>query len=259
MGKVTTRQRKRKTSYKLPYQDFPLSPHVLTNRWYKTIRGRRYHFGRLDDWQGALGRFQEVRDDLMAGRTPAAWRMGAGLTLRDTCNDWLRSRREDVETGALAHRTAAELNISFAWLRLFSAYGPYDNPGWLIPSLILKMMQGERPQCTEGTQLWDYLYIKDAALAALAVMETPRATGFFNLASGAPVRIKDIVVKLRDMIAPGMDLQFGEVPFRTDQIMHMEGDPSRLTASTGWTPATTLDQGLEETWAWFRDHAQEYD
>ncbi len=39
-------------------------------RWCKTIRGTRHYFGDLDDWKGALERYQATRDDLQAGRTP---------------------------------------------------------------------------------------------------------------------------------------------------------------------------------------------
>lgn len=41
----------------MPRADFPLRPHVATNRWYKTINNRRYYFGPLDDPDAALIRF----------------------------------------------------------------------------------------------------------------------------------------------------------------------------------------------------------
>ena len=54
-GKAGTR---RQTDYTLPYEGFPLSPHPASGRWYKKHKGRRYYFGRLDDWESAFRRYE---------------------------------------------------------------------------------------------------------------------------------------------------------------------------------------------------------
>ena len=52
---------------------------------------------------------------------------------------------------------------------------------------------------------------------------------------------------LRDLAAPGAELGFGEVPFRKDQVMHLQADIARLTKATGWVPRWSLREGLAET------------
>lgn len=145
----------------------------------------------------------------------------------------------------VARRFCGAHDITFAWARLFAAYGPGDNANWLIPSLAAKLATGERPRTTLGTQRWDYLYIDDAGSGLLALATDPAARGTFNLSSGDPVPVRAIVEKLRDRFAPGLDLIFGEVPFGPSQIMHLEGDPTRLSAATGWAPVVSLDEGLD--------------
>jgi UDP-glucose 4-epimerase len=152
----------------------------------------------------------------------------------------------------LTRHLAARSGMSFAWLRLFSAYGPDDNPRWLIPVMIEHMLNRRRPQTTAGTQLWDYLYIDDIAGGILAVAEQPEANGVFNLGSGQPVAVRRIVESIRDRAAPGMELVFGELPYPPDQIWHMEADITRLTAATGWRPQVDLATGLDCTVAWHR-------
>jgi nucleoside-diphosphate-sugar epimerase len=147
----------------------------------------------------------------------------------------------------LAGQLAAQGGTDFAWLRLFAIYGPGDNGNWLIPSLIAEMRAGRRPRTSPGTQKWDYLYVDDAARGVLAASATPRATGIFNLASGRPVAVRTIVEHLRDLMAPHLDLVFGEIPFGKAQIMHLEGDPTRLCADTGWSPRVDLEEGLART------------
>jgi nucleoside-diphosphate-sugar epimerase len=108
------------------------------------------------------------------------------------------------------------------------------------------LIDGRRPRCTPGTQKWDYLHIDDVARAVLAAAMADGAAGLFNLSSGEPVAVRAIVERLRDIAAPGLDLAFGELPFGPDQIMHLEGDNTRLRQATGWSPAVRLDDGLRQ-------------
>jgi nucleoside-diphosphate-sugar epimerase len=52
-----------------------------------------------------------------------------------------------------------------------------------------------------------------------------------------------------------MELVFGEIPYRTDQVWHMEADITRLGTEVGWAPKTDIDVGLAATVQWFRDKA----
>jgi len=152
----------------------------------------------------------------------------------------------------LTRQLSAQGGISFAWLRLFATYGPGDNPHWLIPGLIEEMLNGVRPRTTLGTQLWDYLFIDDAALGILAVTTEPTATGVFNLGSGQPRKVREIVELIRDLTAPELELVFGEIPYRQDQIWHMEAATERLRTNTGWVPRISLETGLARTIDWHR-------
>jgi nucleoside-diphosphate-sugar epimerase len=144
----------------------------------------------------------------------------------------------------LTRQLAAQAGLRHAWLRLFSTYGPADNPGWLIPMLVTEMLAGRRPRLTLGTQRWDWLHVEDVARSIIAVAETEEAQGVFNLGSGTAVTVRSVAERIRDLAAPGMELVFGEVPFRPDQVMHMQADISRLVAATGWRPAIAIEDGL---------------
>lgn len=152
----------------------------------------------------------------------------------------------------LTRQLAGQAGLRHAWLRLFSTYGPDDNDGWLIPMLIGEMLAGRRPRTTLGTQKWDWLHVGDVARAIVAVAATPTAGGVFNLGSGRAVQVRWAIELIRDLAAPGMELTFGEIPFRPDQVMHMQADISRLTAATGWAPSIPIEEGLASTVAWYR-------
>ena len=151
----------------------------------------------------------------------------------------------------LARSLCAKLGLRFAWLRLFSSYGPGDAPTWMIPSVILQLLAGQRPALTACEQLWDYVFVADAAEAVLRTAITPDAEGIFNLGSGQAIPLRKIVETLRDLVKPGAPLGFGEIPYRPDQVMHLEADISRLQKATGWQPRTTLAEGLKKTVAYY--------
>lgn len=157
----------------------------------------------------------------------------------------------------LAERLCERFGMRFVWLRLFSSYGPMDDPGWMIPHLILSLLRRERPSLTEGTQRWDYIYATDVAEAIHLTLRKAEASGVFNLGSGEAERLRDIVERVRDLVDPSLPLGFGEVPFREDQVMHLQADTARLRA-LGWSPRVGLAEGLAKTVEWYRDNRDRF-
>jgi nucleoside-diphosphate-sugar epimerase len=154
-------------------------------------------------------------------------------------------------TYLLAQQLAAEYGVRFAWLRLFSSYGPKDNPDWMVPYLIGALQRGERPALTRGEQRWDYIYVEDVAEAIYLTALAEAAKGVFNLGSGQSYILRDIVEQIRDLINPALPLGFGEVPYRPDQVFHLQANISKLRRATGWQPRTALADGLRQTVEWY--------
>lgn len=164
-----------------------------------------------------------------------------------------------LSTCLLADQLCRLYGMRFAWLRLFSAYGPGDSPEWMIPSLILSLAKRRRPALTEGRQLWDYIYVTDAAEAVYQAARNPEASGVFNLGSGEARTVRHVAERIRDLVDPSLALGFGEVPYRPDQVMHLQACIDRLRAATGWQPRVPLDEGLRLTVEWYLEHARDDD
>ncbi len=158
-----------------------------------------------------------------------------------------------LATGLALGRLGAEKRVPVAWLRLFSSYGPGDETYWMIPGMILQLLDRKKPALTPAEQVWDYCYVADVARAIVAAGERG-AAGVFNLGSGSACSIRSIVERVRDEIDPALPLGFGDIPYRPDQVMHLQADISRLCAATGWEPTVGLDRGLRQTVEWYREH-----
>ena len=156
-----------------------------------------------------------------------------------------------LATCVLLRQLAEQTGVRFAWLRIFSTYGPMEDAGWLIPYLIQTLLKGERPALTACEQKWDYLYGADAGEAIYRMALEAGAKGVFNLGSGQVYTLRRIVETIRDMIDPKLPLGFGEAPYRPDQVMHLEADITRLEKATGWAPRTSIEEGLRECVRWW--------
>jgi nucleoside-diphosphate-sugar epimerase len=150
-----------------------------------------------------------------------------------------------LATGLLLERAAAASDRPFAWLRLFSSYGPDDDPSWLIPYMIRRLLAGEKPSLTQAEQMWDYLHVDDVAAGIVAALDAD-ARGFFNLGSGQSRPLRTVIELIRDLIDPSLPLGFGEVPYRPDQVMHLEADITSLSSASGWRPQISLEDGLSD-------------
>ena len=88
-----------------PHPDFPLTPHP-SGRWCKKIHGQIRYFGPWEDPKGALERWLDQKDDLLADRPIRAVR---GLTCRELANYFLTAKQSLVEAGELTRHHFVEL------------------------------------------------------------------------------------------------------------------------------------------------------
>jgi UDP-glucose 4-epimerase len=151
--------------------------------------------------------------------------------------------------GVLLQRLCTIEEMRFVWLRLFAAFGPGDDERNMVPTLIRTLLARNRPRLTAGEQIWDFLYVEDAAKAICMALEC-KAEGFFNLASGIPCLLRQFICDVRDYIDPTLPLGFGEIPYREGQVMRLLPDITHLSAVTGWSPQISLAHGISRTVEW---------
>jgi len=157
-----------------------------------------------------------------------------------------------LSAGLLTAKLAELAGMRHAWIRLVATYGPADDVRHLIPSFTLQLIRGQVPQLSPGGQMCDYLYVDDAAEAIALVAENDEASGVFVLGSGQVHSVREICEMTRDLIDPAAETGFGAVPYRSDQVMRLQADVTRIHQATGWQPRTSLEEGLVQTVEYFR-------
>jgi nucleoside-diphosphate-sugar epimerase len=154
--------------------------------------------------------------------------------------------------GLLATALAAELGVRFRLLRLFKVYGAGEAPHRLLPSLIASLRQGRRVALSAGTQVLDFVYVKDAVDACVradADMAAPTrpASATWNVCTGKGHSVRAFASTVAQVLgAPNELLGFGEIPMRPDDEPWLVGSPERMHAETGWRTGYDLDTGIRD-------------
>jgi nucleoside-diphosphate-sugar epimerase len=162
-----------------------------------------------------------------------------------------------LSAGALTRERCAARSVRQVWLRLLTAYGPAEDPSYLIPQVILSLLRGGRPALTEGNQPSDFLHAADASRALRAAALNESCTGTFVLSSGHHRPVREIALALRDLIDPRLELGFGEIIPR-DPPLGLRGNPRALELATGWSPNVSLPSGLAGCVDWYRRNLSRY-
>jgi UDP-glucose 4-epimerase len=151
-----------------------------------------------------------------------------------------------VQTFARLHSLPAVI------LRLCTPYGPWENPKRLIPHAILSALGGRDIVMTEGHQQRDFVYVSDVVSALLlATRQELQAGSVFNIGSGEGIPVRDVVIRILEIMGRPVKALMGSLPTRPDEIMKMSADNSCAGAHLDWKPAVSLDEGLRLSVSWF--------
>jgi len=147
-------------------------------------------------------------------------------------------------------RFSAETGISSAWGRIFHLYGPFEHPQRLVPSIINSLLGGQEALCSHGEQIRDFMHVQDVAEAFVALLDSD-VQGPVNIATGNPVRIKNVVSMIAAKMKAEHLVRFGAIPTSPDDPPLLVADVRRIKNEVKWSPNLGLDQGIDHTIEWW--------
>jgi dTDP-glucose 4,6-dehydratase len=137
--------------------------------------------------------------------------------------------------------------------RSSNQFGPYQFPEKLIPLFTTNLLDGERvPLYGDGGNIRDWLFVEDNVRAVDLVLRTGAVGEIYNVGAHNEVTNRDITLRLLALC--GRDERFIE------PVVDRPGHDFRYSITTdkidalGWAPSHSLDDALEATVAWYRDH-----
>lgn len=149
---------------------------------------------------------------------------------------------------------------NFAIVRPCNVYGPGDNfdpnNAMVIPSLMYRIFHKEDPVVIwgDGSAIRDFAYSRDVAEGVILALFYGTNAGFVNLGSGQGVSIKELVEALRSFLDFNYTFDAAKPSGYPKRVM----DISLARKLIHYDPATSLRDGLKETWEWYVQHTGEH-
>jgi dTDP-glucose 4,6-dehydratase len=152
-----------------------------------------------------------------------------------------------------------------AWVRSFGVaatisncsnnYGPYQHVEKFIPRQITNILSGERPKLYgEGRNVRDWIHVDDHNAAVWAVLDKGRSGETYLIGADGETDNRTVVETLLEIAGLERDA-YDLVPDRPGHDLRYAIDSTKLREELGWRPQyTTFRDGLEATFAWYRDH-----
>ncbi len=146
----------------------------------------------------------------------------------------------------------AQKQIELYWLRIFSLYGPKQDTKWFIPNAIIRMLRNEPLDLTKCEQKYDYLFIKDLVDSIGFILENKIPADVYNLSGNSSHKLYSVIEKIKDIVNSNSTINFGKLPYRQNQPMHIEGDSSKFLSRSSLS-LTPIEDGLRVTVEYYRN------
>ena len=159
----------------------------------------------------------------------------------------------------IAQAYAKSYALPVAVTRCGNFYGGGDlNWNRIVPGTIRSVVRGERPIIrSDGKFVRDYFYAEDGAAAYMLLAEQlharPELRGLgFNFSNEIQVTVLDLVQRILTLMESKLEPDIRSEA--SNEIRHQYLDASRAREMLKWSPLFTLDQGLQDTIAWYREY-----
>ena len=137
-------------------------------------------------------------------------------------------------------------------VRVFSAYGPWEEPTRLVPYVMGCCLRGDTPRVTAGSQPRDFIYVGDVIELLKRAAHHARAVGqVLHAGTGRQHTVRDMIEAIVAVCGNGrVRPDYGAEPQRPGEPACWVASIEHTTALTGWRPRHGLAGGAARTAEW---------
>jgi dolichol-phosphate mannosyltransferase len=150
------------------------------------------------------------------------------------------------------------LDIDVVTLRLYSAYGPFEDPRRLMPTLCARALQRQLPPLAEPWIVRDFVYIDDVIDAYIAAAPATHSRRIYNVGTGVETSLEQLVELARDTFQIDAAPDWGAYPNRDWDVRCWRADATLIAEDLGWAPRRSLREGLHIFARWIAEHPDVY-
>lgn len=171
----------------------------------------------------------------------------------------------------LAHSYSHLYHIPTTGLRFFTVYGPWGRPDMAYFSFTKNIVEGQTIKVfNHGEMMRDFTYIDDIVDGVVALLEQPPQADpnwdfehpmasssyapykIYNIGNNQPVKLMDFIETLEKHL--GIEAKKEFLPMQPGDVQATYADIDDLQQATGFTPSTSIDDGLKKFVDWFKTY-----
>ena len=161
----------------------------------------------------------------------------------------------------LAESFFCAYDLPVVTVRPFNTFGPRQSARAVIPAIITQALVNSTIQLGNLATTRDFTYVSDTLRGFILAAEAGQVEGgVFNLGTGQENSIGDLATKIIRMVGRPVEIVLDPERLRPEpsEVLRLLSDNSLAGQRLGWGPEVTLDEGLDQTIAWIRDHLELY-
>ncbi len=135
-------------------------------------------------------------------------------------------------------------------VRYFTVYGPRQRPDMAFARLIDALLS-DREFELYGDASRSFTFVADVVAATVAAMERAPGGAVYNVGGGEEASMRDTIALLGEIA--GRELRVRAQARARGDARRTSADVSRIRGELGWSPATSLAEGLRAQWSWALD------
>lgn len=152
----------------------------------------------------------------------------------------------------MAMSVAADIGIDLVWAEITNAYGVGELSSRMVNTTIRKVIKGEEPQFTAGTQNYDFVYIDDVAKAFYLIGKKGKPFNEYLIGSSNAKPLKEFLLEMKAAIAPDLNFVFGDIPFTGINLPLEKYDCGKTEKDTGFKAQISFGEGCHRTMEWLK-------
>jgi dolichol-phosphate mannosyltransferase len=150
---------------------------------------------------------------------------------------------------------AARSGLWIPTLRLYSVYGPYEEPSRFVPQLAVRGLDGELPPLVDADVARDFVYVDDVVEAYLAAASLRGSDpgAVYNVGTGSQTSIRAAVDASRRILSIASVPEWGTMANRAWDTSIWVANPDKIQRELGWKPRTTFEEGFSRFVRWLSE------
>jgi UDP-glucuronate 4-epimerase len=173
----------------------------------------------------------------------------------------------------MAHTYAHLFQVPTSGLRFFTVYGPFGRPDMAYFKFTKAISEGKAIDVyNEGRMKRDFTYIDDVVEAIVRLVDAPPAADadwdpevahpdpsrgaapyrVYNIGNHTPVTLERFIAAIETAL--GRKAQRRLLPMQPGDVPQTYADVAALQAAVGFSPDTTIEEGISRFVAWYRDY-----